>query len=345
MLTETFPKWAQNSNILSGLFYTFLSDRFHREHRAVLAGKVKFNQRNKNKAENKYFLARSIHRLEKGLLMRPRKEIFGLGYIEGTIEAYISAVNNSEEKNEVSEQLIWAKDVLTQYFSVIKHNDLTLTLFDRFEEAKKILPVIKEAEDIRIPKARSEYKLSEVDYSSFLDLCKQRRSVRWFLPKKVPRDLIDKAIQAAVEAPSACNRQPFEYYVVDGNKEVAEVSGFPMGTTGYAHSIQAMIIAVGHLDAYSHERDRHLIYIDASLSNMILMLSLETLGLASCPINWPDIETREKTLSKYLSLQPEQRPIMMIGVGFPDPEGGIAYSQKATLSEIRTFVPEMISER
>jgi nitroreductase len=110
-----------------------------------------------------------------------------------------------------------------------------------------------------------------------------------------------------------------------------------MGTKGYAHNIQTFIVVVGNLDAYFDERDRHLIYIDGSLANMSFMLALETLGLGSCPINWPEIESREKLMEDFLKLNPWERPIMCIGVGYPDPEGKVAFSKKRDLSKIRSY--------
>ena len=336
-LTETIPKWSQNSNVLAGLYYTFLSDRFHREHRAVLTGKVKYIERSRKYEDDRYFLSRSIHRLEKGLLMQPRKDIFALGYIESTVEAYIRSLENSEG-GKFSEQQIWARDVLSHYFESITHNSLTTKLYKKLKLSTESAGFFEKEALARVPKPRARYNNNKVEFNSLYELCLQRRSVRWFLEKPVPRSLIDQAITAALQAPSACNRQPFKYYVIDNPSALQQVRDMPMGTRGYSHSIQAMIVAVGQLDAYSQERDRHLIYIDTSLANMLLMLALETLGLGSCPINWPDIEEREVNLSRFLNLPIEQRPVMMIGIGYPDPDGGIAYSQKQPVQDVRSFI-------
>ena len=90
-----------------------------------------------------------------------------------------------------------------------------------------------------------------------------------------------------------------------------------------------MIIAVvGDLSSYPAERDRHVIYIDGSLVTMQLMLALETLGLSTCAINWPDVENREQKLDKLLNLNKYERTIMLLAVGYADPQGGIPFSQK-----------------
>ncbi len=67
---------------------------------------------------------------------------------------------------------------------------------------------------------------------------------------------------------------------------------------------------------------------DASLAAMQFMLALETLGLASCPINWPDIEPLERRMDRELGLPPHLRPVMLIALGYPDPKGGVPYSAK-----------------
>ncbi len=108
-----------------------------------------------------------------------------------------------------------------------------------------------------------------------------------------------------------------------------------MGVKGYADNIPMLLISVGFLDAYFDERDRHLIYIDASLANMSLMLALETLGLSSCPINWPDIEHLERKMEKLLNLKKFQRPIMCIAVGYPHPDGKVAYSEKRNIKKLK----------
>lgn len=50
---------------------------------------------------------------------------------------------------------------------------------------------------------------------AFHDLMDQRRSVRFFSDRPVPRDLIERAILTAATAPSGAHRQPWRFVVVD----------------------------------------------------------------------------------------------------------------------------------
>lgn len=51
---------------------------------------------------------------------------------------------------------------------------------------------------------------------TFETIARARRSVRAFLPKVVPRAVIERAIAAAATAPSSCNTQPWSIHIASG---------------------------------------------------------------------------------------------------------------------------------
>ncbi len=333
IISTKLPKYFIANAWLSSLYYFIFSSKFNRELHSVLVGKVKHLRDSESKRQNIYTLIRNTHRLEKGLLMKPRREIFAVDFIKETVDNFESFYDKN--KCQVGSQIKWSYDVLSNYFEVTgAHNTIDT-------QRKRFINIVGE-QDIStqfksIPYYRHEINKPSITYEDFYKLTKYRRSVRWFLNKKVPHELIDKAILAANQAPSACNRQPFEYRVIDDPNLLQTVVNIPMGIRGYQHNVPMLIIAVGNLDAYFDERDRHVIYVDASLANMSLMFALETLGLSSCSINWPDIENLERKMENALKLKKHQRPIMCMAVGYPDPEGMVAYSEKRSLDDIRRF--------
>lgn len=332
-IEKGLPPYFIWSKRVSSLYYFLFSSKFRREHHAVLVGKVKHLRESKREKSSFFTLIRNTHRLEKGLLMRPRRDVFALDFIKETVDQFESIYN--VQSCETGSQIKWSFDVLEEYFNVTGDHSILNEQRERFNKIVENRPqgaVIKS-----IPYRRHEANRPNISFDDFYRLTKYRRSVRWFLDKKVPRDLVDKAIMAANQSPSACNRQPFEYRIIDEPKLLKEVVNIPMGIKGYQDNVPMLIVAVGNLDAYFDERDKHVIYVDASLANMTLMLAFETLGLSSCPINWPDIENLEKRMEKALKLQPHQRPIMCIAVGFPDPEGMVAYSEKRHIEKIRKY--------
>ncbi|MCE7059709.1 nitroreductase family protein [Dyadobacter sp. CY343] len=339
LIDDNFARLSVGSRKLSVLYY-FLFDRsFDREIQAVLAGKIQHIDEAKKNKNNYFLLVRNTHRIEKGLLMKPRRDLFGKEYITETIDSFEAIWKLGKDDND-NAQIKWFYDVLNEYFSTINLSHPNISK----EEARFRL-IVKENPSTAlephttksIPYHRAKQDANNVNYTQFYNLCKQRRSVRWFLDRPVPRELIDKAILAANQAPSACNRQPFEFRVFDDPEMVKNVVKLPMGTSGYGHSIPVMIVLVGNLDAYFDERDRHVMYIDASLASMSFMLALESMNLSSCSINWPDIEARESKMHSFLNLKPYQRPIMCMGIGYPDPDGLVAYSEKRPLHQIRKY--------
>ena len=317
--------------LVSSLYYLLFSGAFRREHRGVIYGRLKYIEELNNSQKTSYLLRRNIHMLEKGLLMRPQRDIFALDYIEATVACYEHSLLEGDAGLDVKE-LQWANDVLTEYFSIVASHPIIEKTKERFESLSPQL-----SDSHCIPYKRDFNQRPIFSYDQFLALTQWRKSVRWYLQEPVPRDLIDRAIYAAAFSPSACNRQPFEFRIFDEPSLVQEIASIPMGTRGFSQNFPVIIVVVGKLRSYFNERDRHLIYIDAALAAMSFMLALETLGLSSCPINWPDIKGYEKKMSVKLNLEPDERPVMLISVGYPDPEGMVAYSQKKSLDVIRSY--------
>ncbi|MBD2038532.1 nitroreductase family protein [Leptolyngbya sp. FACHB-321] len=332
-LLYAFLRLATKSQFLSSLYYALFSNAFAREHRGCIYGQLKYLEDCENAQGSQYLLRRNVHRLEKGLLMRPRRNLFATDYITETFRGYEQALAKQSTCAADVGEIGWAHDVLSQYFTIVSSHPVVDGLRDQFSTLKQI----EQVELPRIPYKRNLNEPCSVDYDDFLKLSYRRRSVRWYLQKPVSRNLIDQAITIAALSPSACNRQPFEFRIFDDPEMVKKVASIPIGTKGFSDNFPVIIVVVGKLRAYFSERDRHVIYIDGSLASMSFMLALETLGLSSCPINWPDMESKEKEMSALLGLEFDERPIMLISVGYPDPDGMVAYSHKKSLEQLRRY--------
>lgn len=329
---------ARRSGWLSSLYYLLMSRDFDREHLSVMHGNRRHAAEMTEPGISCGFLRRSIHRLEKGLLMRPRRDLFGLDYIESTMACYLAIACDAQRWLEYQpEELTWAYEVLKEYFEVTA----THRKVDRLRDQFRALPVpLKERLGKYVPYLRDLSRPPTVSYDQLAQLSLRRRSVRWFLQERVPRVLIEQAMAVARQSPSACNRQPFVFRVFDDPDMAKKIGAIPGGTAGFSHNFPAVAVVIGQLRNYADERDRHVIYIDGALASMSFVYALETLGLGSCCINWPDIEAAEREMAKALRLEPDERPIMLIAFGYPDPTGLVAYSQKKPVSQICRFNDE-----
>ena len=320
---------VSSSSILSEIYYSIFSRRFCREHISVLSGKSAYYKDLENPSDN-YLLRRNVHRLEKGIIMMPRKEFFASDYIVETVEYFIRVWR---DRSDITDELRWARDVISEYFHVVGDHDSILQLRCRFFEAIDEDAVAEEKTRMT-PYARGDSPVANISYGELLALFRKRRSVRWYECKKVSMDVLGQAVDAASLAPSACNRQPFKFYVTLNPKRAGALAKLALGTAGFADNIQAMVVLVGDLSAYFHERDRHVIYIDGALFAMQFMLACETLGLSTCPINWPDIDESEMRMKEELGLKSYQRPIMLLSVGYALKDGCIPFSQKKKFSDL-----------
>ena len=326
-------KIFSSNSFASSFYYFMLSPALRREHHAVLKGKLKYFQQNVIENEPFYLLRRNIHRLEKGLIMKNRRPLFAMEYIEETLDAYVKVTNIKNTQEISSKNFKWYNDVLENYFSVVDQNDPKVKHLKEIFDTHKVKT---RQQPTSVPFKR-DFNLLEISYDNFFNLTKLRRAVRWYEDRKVPRELIDKAIAAAALSPSACNRQPFEFRVYDDYDLVQKVASITWGTRGFHQNFPAIIVVLGKLEAYFDERDRHVIYVDASLAAMTLMYALETLNLSSCPINWPDVAEFERNIRDLLGLEMNERPVMLISVGYPDKEALVPFSEKKELFEIRSY--------
>lgn len=340
-MRRMFLQFAFKNDALYLLYLFFIERSFHREIMAVRAGRAEIQRRIHGDEGAEFRLRRNIHRLEKGLIMRPRRSVFARDYIGETFEAFQkvwSYASLSGASFRTDANLRWYRDVLQEYFAVVKNDPSIDSHKTRFQELMS-LDQDNEVLGKSIPRKRKDYPDCRVEYDDLLKLAERRRSVRWYLDKKVPRALIDKAIAVSALSPSACNRQPFRFLIFDEATRVERIASLAGGTKGFAHQFPMIVVVVGRLDAYENPRDRHLIYIDGALAAMSFMFALETLELSSCAINWPDIERRERAIENELALAPHQRTLMLISVGYADPNGYVPFSEKKAIGEIREFQP------
>lgn len=329
---------AVRSRFLSKVWYLF-SSAFAREQQGVLAGiySHKLSLNAKQSEGRLYTLRRNTHRIEKGLIMQPARDVFALDYIGQTVELFAS-LNAGDPDADQAATLGWSHDVLRSYFDVVDTNDPTIGKAQQvFENARNNGKPCDQGEPTQRPYRRELDAKIGIDVDQLHQLAILRRSCRWFLPKPIPRDLIDQAIVIGSLAPSACNRQPFEFRIFDDPDDAARIGAIPGGTAGFSHNFPCVVVMVGDLAAFPHERDRHLPYIDASLAAMGFLFALEVQGISSCCINWPDVEERESRMSKALNLSANQRVIMLIAIGYPDAEQKVPFSQKKPLDEVRTY--------
>lgn len=329
------------SGLLVHIFYFFAPISFWYEHGATWRGRRDYyRQKNRQKISSPG-LRRNIHRLEKALIMKPRRPVFAEQYIEETVEffAAVAAKNPNQTGRLDRPEMEWAQDVLSDYFNSIEGPSPTIeSARQRFSSLALERVAGKKSPGPKPSRATPSF-------DALLALSEQRRSVRWFNQEPVPRELIDQALLVARQAPSACNRLPYSFIIFDKPDLVRRVASIPFGAAGFRHNIPTLVVVVGHLSQFFSARDRHTIYIDSSLATMSFLLALETLGLSSTIINWPELAPLDYEIKRKLGLLASDRVVMMVAVGFLDRQSHVPFSAKKEIETFRTFREDLIPPR
>ena len=143
----------------------------------------------------------------------------------------------------------------------------------------------------------------------------ERRSVRKFKDTPVERELIEKLVEAADAAPSACNKRPIEFYVVTNEAKLNEISKAGIFTRMKAPLI---IVVVGNLNkALPSPMSDYWIH-DAGAASENILIEATMLGLGSC---WCGIHPQKRVMEKVreaLGLSERQIPFSMIKIGYPN---------------------------
>ena len=143
----------------------------------------------------------------------------------------------------------------------------------------------------------------------------ERRSVRKFKETPVERELIEKLLEAADAAPSACNKRPLEFYVVTNEAKLNEISKAGIFTRMKAPLV---IVVVGNLNkALPSPMSDYWIH-DAGAASENILIEATTLGLGSC---WCGIHPQKRVMEKVreaLGLSERQIPFSMIKIGYPN---------------------------
>jgi len=156
-------------------------------------------------------------------------------------------------------------------------------------------------------------------YELLLSLIKKRRSVRKYLNKPVPDDLIEKTLESAKYAPSAGNYQPWEFIVVR-NPETKKNLVSAAYNQNWMAEVPVFIIACVNMRlaaAVYGERGARLYGIQAvaaAIENIIL--TAESLNLATCWVG----AFSEVIISRVLECPEYVRPSAIITLGYPAEE-------------------------
>ncbi len=159
----------------------------------------------------------------------------------------------------------------------------------------------------------------------FLELIKKRYSVRSYQNKKVEKVKIERCIEAARLAPSACNAQPWKFIVVDDpllKEKVAKATfGNVISFNHFTMQAPVMIVIAAEKPAVlpsigSQIKNLPYYLMDIGMAAEHFCLQAAEEGLGSCMLGW----FNEKSVKKTLSIPKSRKIALLLTLGYPAKE-------------------------
>lgn len=158
--------------------------------------------------------------------------------------------------------------------------------------------------------------------TDFLQLAAERQSDRKFdAGRPVEKAKLDRILEAARLAPSACNGQPWHFIVVDDpvlkNQVADTTSSRILNMNHFAKQAPVHIVVVEESSNFtggfgSWAKKKHFPLIDIGIAAAHITLAAQAEGLGSCMIGWFD----EPALKKLLAIPHSRRPLLDIVIGY-----------------------------
>ncbi len=163
----------------------------------------------------------------------------------------------------------------------------------------------------------------------FLDLAQARYSVRSYLPQPVEQEKVTRILEAGRIAPSAKNRQPYRFLVVQSPERLEQlaqhtnVKGYPL----------AIVVCSIPSEAWVRPFDKQVkAETDAAIAATHMLLEATELGLGSCWLGLFEPPTIRELFGIPEGIDPEY--ILTIGYAAQDARPSERHTQRKPLDEL-----------
>lgn len=156
---------------------------------------------------------------------------------------------------------------------------------------------------------------------TLFDLVARRKSVRRYRPDKIPRQIIERILEAARLAPSACNSQPWSFVVADKEPVRSTLAraafGGLYGMNKFAMEAPVLLTVVTERSKFmaglaGQFRGIQYSLVDIGIACAFITLAAEAEGVGSCMLGWFD----EKAVKSVLDLPRGARVDIMLSLGY-----------------------------
>jgi len=145
---------------------------------------------------------------------------------------------------------------------------------------------------------------------SFLDLAKERYSVRKYSSKPVEQEKINAILEAATLAPTGCNKQPQRILLVDDPEKLAKIR---LCTPCQFGAPLTFILCYEKGECWINPENEPIGDVDVSIVTAYMQLEAVEQGLGTC---WVACFDRAK-LQQELNIPANLHPVAVLPMGYP----------------------------
>jgi len=143
-----------------------------------------------------------------------------------------------------------------------------------------------------------------------------RRSIRKYKASEITKEQINEIIKAAMYAPSAFNKQPWQFIALD-KKEIIDKIFKIIPHAEMLQQAAAAVIVCGDKDL---EEDINLIALNCSAATQNALLAVHDLGLGAVWVSAYPVEETITGLKNLFNLPENIVPVSILSIGYPDEE-------------------------
>lgn len=143
-----------------------------------------------------------------------------------------------------------------------------------------------------------------------------RRSIRKYSGKAIPEEYYEIMLKAAMHAPSARNRQPWHFIVINDKIILNRLAESNPSWKMLSQADKAIVVCG---DTETEDAESSLIQ-DCSAATQNLLLAAHELGLGAVWLGVHPREDRVREIRNAMGLPDRILPVSMISIGTPDEE-------------------------
>lgn len=151
---------------------------------------------------------------------------------------------------------------------------------------------------------------------STIDDIMTRTSVRAYTDRKVDEATLDTLLRAAMAAPTAGNKQPWRFVVIDDKSTLQTISE-DFNTMTMAKEAALAVVMCGDVTATFPGEGRDYWVQDVSAASENLLLAAHAMGLGAVWCGIYPMSERVEQFSRMLSLPADIIPMACICIGYP----------------------------